>query len=399
MTGDGTLFVHLVEPREWRAALTAGAVGPPSLATVGFVQLSTLDQVHPQAQALHPGRRDLLLLVVDPARLADPRPRPGSRPEGEEGREDGVLRLYGPLPTSAVVAVVPYRPPVPPSLPAPDDVLGRTLAHYASLPVRRAVGVGDVPGGIAVLDPDFPYSRDNNRLVLTTPVDAATIEATAADVAGNAGWPHQAATLLWPGAADVAADLAGRRWGTEELLLMARGADPLPGGECAQVVDQLEVHGLWDRSWRADLPQTGQLLDRIVAQLIGRERLNDRVLAVHDVVVREDGGVVAAAQLRVDGATAAVESVMTDPSRPRTRARRRRARPVRGPRRRGRLRPRRAGGRGGRLAAALVRPSRLRGRRHQLVRQPPCLTPRPARAPTAAGRPRRPTAAASPAGP
>jgi N-acetylglutamate synthase-like GNAT family acetyltransferase len=211
------------------------------------------------------------------------------------------------------VAVVPYRPPVPPSLPAPDDVLGRTLAHYASLPVRRAVGVGDVPGGIAVLDPDFPYSRDNNRLVLTTPVDAATIEATAADVAGNAGWPHQAATLLWPGAADVAADLAGRRWETEELLLMARGADPLPGGECAQVVDQLEVHGLWDRSWRADLPQTGQLLDRIVAQLIGRERLNDRVLAVHDVVVREDGGVVAAAQLRVDGATAAVESVMTDP--------------------------------------------------------------------------------------
>jgi GNAT superfamily N-acetyltransferase len=51
-----------------------------------------------------------------------------------------------------------------------------------------------------------------------------------------------------------------------------------------------------------------------VAQLIGREQLNDRVVAVSDVVVREDGRVVAAGQLRVDGATAAVESVMTDPA-------------------------------------------------------------------------------------
>ena len=286
---------------------------PPSLATVGFVHLSTPDQVHLPARALYPGRRDLLLLVVDPARLTALRPRPGSRPELAKGGEDGVLSLYGPLPTSAVVAVVPYRPPVPPSLPAPDDVLGRTLALYASLPVRRAVGVGDVPGGVAVLDPDFPHSRDNNRLVLTTPVDAATIEATAAEVAGNARWPHQAAALLWPGAADVAADLAQRGWEVEELLLMARDAGPLPGGDRAQVVDQRQVHDLWDRSWRADLPEAGPLLERIVAQLVGRERLNDRVLAVHDVVVQEDGHVVAAGQLRVDGATAAIESVMTDP--------------------------------------------------------------------------------------
>ena len=43
--------------------------------------------------------------------------------------------------------------------------------------MRRAVGVGDVPGGVAVLDPDFPHSRDNNRLLLTSPVDAATVVA------------------------------------------------------------------------------------------------------------------------------------------------------------------------------------------------------------------------------
>jgi ribosomal protein S18 acetylase RimI-like enzyme len=145
-------------------------------------------------------------------------------------------------------------------------------------------------------------------------VDAATIEAAAAEVAGNAGWPHQAAGLLWPRAAQVAAELARRGWEVEENLLMARPAGGLSGGERAEEADQREVHPLWDRSWRQDLAALGSQLDQVVAQLIGREHLNDRVVAVSDVVVREDGRVVAAGQLRIDGATAALESVMTDPS-------------------------------------------------------------------------------------
>jgi N-acetylglutamate synthase-like GNAT family acetyltransferase len=215
---------------------------------------------------------------------------------------------------SAVVAVVPYPPGRAPTLPEPDDALGRALAFFTSLPVRRAVGVGDVPGGVAVLDPDFPHSRDNSRLVLTEPVDAATIDESAAEVAGNAGWPHRAAALMWPDAAGVAGDLAGRGWHTEELLLMARPAAPLAGGDGAAVVGQREVHDLWDRSWRTGLAHLGPHLDRVVAQLVDREHLNDRVVAVTDVVAREDGRVVAAGQLRMDGATAAVDSVLTDPA-------------------------------------------------------------------------------------
>jgi uncharacterized protein (DUF952 family)/GNAT superfamily N-acetyltransferase len=304
------VLLHLIEPAAWRAALTVGAVRPPSLDEGGFVHLSTPEQVHLPAERLYPGRRDLVLLVVDPARLSDPvRWEPGVPAD-----PDGSLfpHLYGPLPTSAVIAVVPYRPPVPLVLPAPGDRLGRALTYYASLPIRRAVGIGDVPGGVAVLDPDHAHSHDNNRLLLTAGVDADTVEAAADEVAGNAGWPHRAVALLWADSAGVAAELARRGWNTEELLLMARPAAPTPGGDAVDVVDQQEVHDFWARSWRRDLPDRPNR-ERVIADLVGREHLNDTVVAVTDLVVRDEGRVVASGQLRVDGATAAVDSVLTDP--------------------------------------------------------------------------------------
>lgn len=303
------VLLHLIEPAQWRAALNAGAVRPPSLGDVGFVHLSTPEQVHIPAEALFPGRRDLALLVVDPARLPDPVRFEDAAPR----HPDGLLfpHLYGPLPTSAVIAVVPYRPPAPLRLPAPGDALARALAYFSSLPVRRAVGVGDVPGGVAVLDPDFAHSQDNNRLLFSEPADADSIEASAAEVAGNAGWPHRAVALFWPDAGPVAAELARRGWDVEEILLMSCPATPLPRGDRAEVVAQHEVHDLWNRSWRQELAGTRDL-DRVVADLVGREHLNDRAVAVSDVVVREEGRVVAAGQLRVDGATAAVDSVVTE---------------------------------------------------------------------------------------
>ncbi|WP_245177303.1 GNAT family N-acetyltransferase [Geodermatophilus sp. DF01_2] len=148
--------------------------------------------------------------------------------------------------------------------------------------------------------------------MLTAPVDAGTVETTTAEVAATAGWPHRAAALLWPGAAPVAAALAARGWEAVELLVVARPAERLPGGERAEVVGQSELHSFWDRSWRRDLAPHPDL-DTVVAQLIGREHRNDEVVAVTDVGVREGGRVVAAGQLRVDGATAADESVVTEP--------------------------------------------------------------------------------------
>jgi uncharacterized protein (DUF952 family)/GNAT superfamily N-acetyltransferase len=297
------LLVHLIEPARWRAALRVGAVLP---GPEGFVHLSRPDQVHLPAARL--GLSRPVLLVVDPARLDSPmRAEPGTADDPE-----GMLfpHLYGVLPASAVVAVVPYRPPL--ALPAPDDELGRAMALYLSLPVRRAAEVREVPGGVAVVDPEYRWSRHDNRLLLTEPLTADEVAAATTAVAADAGWPHRAAQLRWPGAGAVAAELARHRWDVGELLLMARPATAVPGGDGGEVVDQREVHDLWDRSWRRGKVAPPEQLDEVVAQLVGREHRNDLVVAVTDVVVREDGRVVAAGQLRVDGATAAVESVLTD---------------------------------------------------------------------------------------
>jgi uncharacterized protein (DUF952 family)/ribosomal protein S18 acetylase RimI-like enzyme len=304
------VLVHLIDPAQWRAALAEGVVRPPSLESVGFVHLSTPDQVHLPAAALYPDRRDMVLLVIDPARLTDPvRLEPGD-PDAPNGMR--FPHLYGPLPVTAVVAVVPYRPPTPFRLPAPGDALGRALALSVSVPVRRAAEVRDVPGGVAVLDTRYPHSREDNRLVFTEPVDADTIEAATAEVAAAAGLPHRSAALRWSGAEAVAQTLATRGWKVEGLHLMARAAAATGGGDRAEVVAQEEVHPLWDRSWRAALAEPGTDLDEVVGQLVGREHRNDHVVAVTDLAVREDGRVMAAAQLRVDGATAAVDSVLTD---------------------------------------------------------------------------------------
>lgn len=301
-----SVLVHLCTPADWRAALSAGALLP---AGAPFVHLSSPGQVSLPAGRLFSGRRDLVLLVVDPARLTDPVVEEPGVPGDPAGMR--FPHLYGPLPAAAVVAVVPYRPPVEPVLPAPGDALGRALAHQLSLRTRRAAEVRDVPGGVAVLDRRFPHSRDDNRLLLDDPADAGAVARAAADVLEGQVLP---ATLRWPGAGAVAAELAATGWEAEELVVMARSPGPrLPGTERAEVVAQAEVHPLWEASWRRGLAELPDL-DEVVRQLVGREHRNDAVVAVTDVAVREDGRVVAAGQLRVDGATAVVESVMTEPA-------------------------------------------------------------------------------------
>ncbi|WP_448615980.1 DUF952 domain-containing protein [Modestobacter sp. URMC 112] len=282
---DGVLL-HLTTPAEWRDAMRTGALVPPSLAEVGFVHLSAPGQVHLPAAALFAGRRDVVVLVVDPARVGAPvRLEPGV-PADPAGMR--FPHLYGPLPAAAVVAVLPWRADRPLLPPDPDDAGGRPRALAVSLPLRRAATVVDLPVGFAVSDPAVRHSRDHNRVIVTGPADADTVVAATGRAAGEARWAEPAATLLYPAAAPVADELARRGWEVSPWVVMARRAagGVLPAGGGGPAVE-------------------------VVADLTGRERRDDRVVRVVDLAVRDGGRVVAAGELRIDGATAVLDPVPT----------------------------------------------------------------------------------------
>ena len=301
-----SVLVHLCDPVDWRAALDGGSLRPVSLADAGFVHLSTPEQVHLPAQRLFPDRRDLVLLVVDPARLTDPvRWEPGVPGDPASMR---FPHLYGPLPTSAVVAVVPWLPPVAPVLPAPDDALGRALALELSLSTRRAASVQLVPGGVAVRDPAYAASHDDNRVLLDS-VDGADAVADLVSASGVG-----VARLRSAAGAEVAVELGRWGWAVDERVVMAtRALSPTPHPGRTEVVEQAALHPLWERAWRRELAGHPDL-DAVVADLVGREHRTDRVVRVHDVAVRVAGEPVAAGQLQVDGATASITAVMTEPA-------------------------------------------------------------------------------------
>lgn len=106
MDSDGRPLVHLCGARSWAAAQRRGEVTPDP--EVGFVHLSLPEQVHLPANRLYRGRRDLLLLYVDPGRLASPlRWEPGVKTDPAAWK---FPHLYGPLPVAAVVEVTAYLP-------------------------------------------------------------------------------------------------------------------------------------------------------------------------------------------------------------------------------------------------------------------------------------------------
>ncbi|OAN32738.1 DUF952 domain-containing protein [Mycolicibacterium iranicum] len=104
----GDVLVHLCTAHEWEHAQQTGQHSPASLAAVGFVHLSTPEQVHLPANRLYAGRSDLVLLRLDAARLTSPvRWEPGVPSD-----PDGMVfpHLYGPLPTEVVIRVTAYLP-------------------------------------------------------------------------------------------------------------------------------------------------------------------------------------------------------------------------------------------------------------------------------------------------
>jgi uncharacterized protein (DUF952 family)/ribosomal protein S18 acetylase RimI-like enzyme len=309
--GRGPLtLLHLTTPAAWRVALDAGTVVTPSLVVDGFVHLSAPEQVHLPANRLFAGRDDLLLLVVDPDRL-----------DGEVRFEPGVPgdpgsmtfpHLYAPLPVAAVTSVVRYEAgedgyAPPPVLPGHGDLLARAIAFDRGLAARRAAAVLPVTGGFAALDPRVPSSWEHNSLWLRGDVPAEAVRADALRVLGPDRTHRAVFDRLPPD---------GLGWEVEEERLMVLGpdVDVAPPGDDVRVVPATSevMGGLWGPTWRRDLPGVG---DAVVDDLLRRESFADAHVRVVDLAVLGGDGVpVAGTQLRIDGATAAVEAVQTDPA-------------------------------------------------------------------------------------
>lgn len=110
-----TPIYHITTRAAWEGAQQDGAYRAESLEQIGFIHLSKPEQVVGVANALYAGRRDLVLLVVDPARLnaalcyEPPAEAPGSRASEPDER---FPHLYGALNLDAVSRVVSFPPEV-----------------------------------------------------------------------------------------------------------------------------------------------------------------------------------------------------------------------------------------------------------------------------------------------
>lgn len=98
-----TLF-HLVTPSDWNAAVVRGTYAPPSLETEGFVHFSYADQVTGTANRFYRDLPELVVVEIDTdAWDAD------LRVEDTYGSGVEFPHVYGPVPTSAAVAVHPVE--------------------------------------------------------------------------------------------------------------------------------------------------------------------------------------------------------------------------------------------------------------------------------------------------
>ena len=111
-------LLHITSRAAWQAARRAGSYRADSLASEGFIHCSTAAQVLTPANALFQGQPDLLLLVIDPARLS-------ARIVWEDCYDAGqeFPHVYGPLELEAVLTTVLFpagpdgRFSLPPDLP------------------------------------------------------------------------------------------------------------------------------------------------------------------------------------------------------------------------------------------------------------------------------------------
>lgn len=302
------VLLHITTAAPWRAALDLGSyVAPSLLGPERFIHLSSPEQVHLPANAIYAGRSDLILLVIDPTRLdSEIHWEPGDPTDPESMR---FPHLCGPLPTAAVTSVVPWLPGAdgfvaPTGLPHPHDLTARARTFEPSLVQRRAPAARSFAGGFSVRDPRVAASQEHNCLWLTGSPTSEEVRAAASE--HLVGLDHQRVVLDGPLPDDLG-------WSVDEERIMVldlsrEAADTPPAGGEVSTVTTETMARLWRPQWRAVLPEAA---DTDIDDLVNREPLADVHVKVIDLAVLDGADPVSSAQLRIDGATAALEAVMT----------------------------------------------------------------------------------------
>lgn len=100
-----TVILHITERSKWEHAQVVGEYRTDSLETQGSIHCSKPEQVARVANARFRGRRDLVLLVIEPARVTAE-----IRYGTSENDREFFPHIYGPLNLNAVVKVLPFEP-------------------------------------------------------------------------------------------------------------------------------------------------------------------------------------------------------------------------------------------------------------------------------------------------
>lgn len=104
-TSGNDVLLHITTAAQWAEALVNGAYAADSLATEGFIHCSRPRQVTWVANQRFVGRRDLVVLHVDSAKLQSE-----VRYENLEGGVELFPHVYGPIPAAAIVRVTAMVP-------------------------------------------------------------------------------------------------------------------------------------------------------------------------------------------------------------------------------------------------------------------------------------------------
>lgn len=109
------LIYHFITQSDWDKAKTQNSYSPQSLAKEGFIHASTKEQILPTANRRFKGRKDLLILTIDTAKVI-----PKIIYEFSSGSGEKHPHIYGALSIDTVIEIrllIPDRNSLFPILP------------------------------------------------------------------------------------------------------------------------------------------------------------------------------------------------------------------------------------------------------------------------------------------